>query len=141
MPTLNMQGSQVSYSDQDILNFPEGLLGLPHLRRMLLVKQREIEPFMWLAPVDAADIGFVVVEARTLFPDYSPALPPESNQANLCEPGEAPVVLAIVLVARHWPQTTANLRAPIFVSPRSMRAAQVVLSDSQYAIAAPLPIG
>lgn len=140
MPTLNIQGAQVSYEEKDILNFPEGLLGMPHLRHMVLVKQTDIEPFMWLAPVDVDGVGFVVAEARTLFPDYSPALPPESNHDDLCEPGEAPVVLAIVLVARNWPETTANLRAPIFISARSMRAVQVVLSDPRYAVAAPLPI-
>jgi flagellar assembly factor FliW len=50
-------------------------------------------------------------------------------------------VLAIVMVAADWRNSTINLRAPLFVSVRTMRGTQVVLTDSVYRLDEALPPG
>ena len=140
MPTLRIQGNEIPYDEKDIISFPEGLIGLPNLTQMVAVKQAAIEPFIWFASVNEDNVAFVVAEAHSIFPNYQPALPEDSNAKQLFEEDETPVVLAIVLIDADWQKSTANLRAPLFISAKTMRGAQVVLNDNAYAVGAPLPM-
>lgn len=140
MPTLRIQGNQIPYDEKDIITFPEGLIGLPQLTKMVAVKEASIEPFIWFASVNEDEAAFVVAEARSLFPNYTPVIPEDSNARELFEAGEEPVVLAIVLIQADWQKSTANLRAPLFVSAKTMRGAQVVLNDNAFNVGEPLPV-
>jgi flagellar assembly factor FliW len=140
MPTLRIQGNEIPYDEKDIITFPEGLIGLPNLTKMVAVKQSTIDPFIWFAAANEEDVAFVVAEAHSLYPNYQPALPEDSNAKALFAEGETPVVFAIVLIDANWQRSTANLRAPLFVSAKTMRGAQVVLNDNSYAVGEPLPL-
>lgn len=140
MPTLTIQGTEISYDEKDIITFPEGLVGLPHLRRMVVVRQSVIEPFLWLVSLDEDATAFVVADARSLFPGYSPVLPADSAFRETLNADDNPAVLAIVLIAPDWQRSTANLRAPLFISPRTMKGAQIVLTDNSFSVGEPLPL-
>jgi flagellar assembly factor FliW len=134
MPTITIQGSDISYDEKDVITFPEGLIGLPNLRRMVIVRQAEIEPLMWLVSLDEA-AAFVVADARALFPGYAPAPPADSIIGD-----DSLVVLATVLISPQWEASTINLRAPLFVSAATMLGAQVILGDDSYSVGEPLPL-
>ena len=140
MPTLRIQGNEIPYDEKDIITFPEGLIGLPNLTKMVAVKQMSIEPFVWFASVNEDNVAFVVAEARSLYPNYDPILPDDSNVKELFAEDETPVVLAIVLIDADWQKSTCNLRAPLFISAKTMRGAQVVLNDNSYSVGQPLPM-
>src|SRR5712691_3350700 len=140
MPTLMIQGTEISYDVNDIITFPEGLVGLPHLRRMVVVRQSNIEPFLWLVSLDEDATAFVVADASSLFPSYSPAVPADSSFRETLSADDHSLVLAIVLIAPEWQRSTANLRAPLFISPRTMKGAQIVLTDNSFSVGEPLPL-
>jgi len=140
MPTLIIQGTEISYDEKDIITFSEGFIGLPHLRRMVMVRQSIIEPFLWLVSLDEENEAFVVADARSFFPGFVPDLPADSNLRGAFGADQNPVVLAIILIAADWQRSTANLRAPLFISARTMTGAQVVLMDSPYRVNEPLPL-
>ncbi len=123
MPTLTIQGTELQYDEKDIVTFSEGLIGLPHLQRMVIVRQTAIEPLLWLASLDEEGVALVVAETHGIFPAYAPALPADSSFRGLLEEGETPVTFAIMLIVPEWQKSTANLRAPIFVSTQSRRGA------------------
>lgn len=140
MATIRIQGMELNYDDKDVIVFPEGLIGLPHLKRVVVIKQSLIEPFYWLVSLDHDDLAFVVVETNALFPRFTPQVPAESNFSNVLADNESPLVLSIVLINSEWRDCTVNLRAPIFVSSRMMSGAQVILTDNTYSVAEPLPL-
>lgn len=140
MPTLNIQGTELQYDEKDILTFNEGLIGLPHLQRMVMVSQPDIEPFLWLASLDEEGVALVVADASGIFPGYAPAVPADSSFSQTLTEDEHPMAFAIVLIAAEWEKATANLRAPIFVSARTRRGAQVILPDHSYSVGQPLPL-
>jgi len=140
MPTLTIQGTEIAYDEKDIVTFSEGFIGLPNLRRMVVVRQSIIEPFLWLVSLDEDGVAFVVADARSFFPGYNPVLPAESSFNDVLADDESPVVLAIVLIAPDWQKSSANLRAPLFISASQMKGAQVVLTDSQYGVDEKLPL-
>ena len=140
MPTLNIQGTELQYDEKDILTFKEGLIGLPHLQRMVMVSQPDIEPLMWLASLDEEGVALVLADTAGIFPDYAPAVPADCSFSQTLAEDEHALAFAIVLVAPEWEKTTANLRAPIFVSARTMRGAQVILPDHNYSVGQPMPL-
>ena len=139
MPTLKIQGTELQYDEKDILTFDEGLIGLPHLQRMVMVSQPAIEPFLWLASLDEEGVALVVADASGIFPDYAPAVPADCNFSEALGTDEHPMAFAIMLIAAEQ-NATANLRAPIFVSARTRRGAQVILPDHTYSVGQPLPL-
>lgn len=140
MPTLSIQGTELQYDEKDILTFNEGLIGLPHLQRMVMVSQPDIEPLMWLASLDEEGVALVIADAPGIFPGYAPAVPADCSFSGTLDADEHPMAFAIVLIAPEWQKATANLRAPIFVSARTRQGAQVILPDNVYSVGAPLPL-
>ena len=139
MQMIHIQGTELSYEETDIIKFEEGLIGLPRLNRMVLVHQPDIKPFLWLASLDDPDTAFLVVDPRLLFPDYDPTLADPRHIHPSADSDETPLVLALALINPDWRSSTVNLRAPLFVSPSTMRGLQMVLTDSPYALNEPLP--
>lgn len=140
MPTLRIQGTDIEYDQSSVIHFNEGLIGLPHLRRMALVAQTEIAPFLWLASLDDERLAFLVIDPRAVFRDYQIALPDEVGARIGVEADERPLVLSIAVIAAEWRNSTVNLRAPLVVAPSKMRGMQIILSDAPYRVAEPLPL-
>lgn len=131
MPSISIKGQEFIYADDEILSFAEGLVGLPAMRRAVLIPLPEFEPFCWLASLDDEKTRFIVVNPHEIYADYRPhefAALDESKQ-----------VRAIVKISSDWQKTTVNLRAPIFIDEKTKRGVQIVLSESPYRLAETLP--
>jgi flagellar assembly factor FliW len=138
MPTLNIQGTTLHYQESDIITFSEGLIGMPQVRRMVLINREDVAPFLWLAAVED-DTAFLVIDPKVCVAGYEPILPDAVQQLTGDAPNESRLMLAIVTIAPDWTKSTINLRAPIVISPSTMQAAQIVLTDSPYKLNEPLP--
>lgn len=133
MTTIRIQGAELSYDESDVIEFEEGLIGMPRLRRMVLVRQQGLEPLLWLASQDDPEATFLVLDPRQVFEDYDPPAPWGAARDEGC------LVLSTVRVGADWRETTVNLRAPLFVSPARMRGQQLLLRDARYRHDEPLP--
>ncbi|MFP6889397.1 MAG: flagellar assembly protein FliW, partial [Nitrospinota bacterium] len=60
---------KIQVSDEEIIDFPEGLIGLPDLKRFVLIEDEEKKPFQWLQSLDNVKLAFVVIEPKWLVPD------------------------------------------------------------------------
>ena len=129
MPTIKIANNLHSYEEADVITFPEGLVGLPQVRRAVVVSMSEFEPFCWLAPLDSDELRFVVVDPHKIFDGYVPFARETPDE----------MVYAIVTVSSDWARTTFNLKAPIVVDRQDRSAYQRVLTDGQYHFAETLP--
>ncbi len=141
MQTIRVQGTDVAYEETDILKFDEGLIGMPQLRRMALIHYTEVAPLLLLCSLEQPDITFLVLDTSVHVPAYAPRLTANAQKQLGLADDDAPVWLATVTIASEWTASTMNLRAPIVIAPTTMRGAQIVLLDSQYQLAEPLPLG
>jgi flagellar assembly factor FliW len=131
MTMIKIKEKEYVYNEDEILSFAEGLVGLPEMRRAVLVPMDEFAPFCWLASVEDEKVRFVVVNPNDVFANYKPAISDDPAAQGL-------KTLTIVKVSSDWTKTTINLRAPIFIDPASRRAAQLVLTESAYSLAEPI---
>lgn len=123
---------EFEYQENEVINFTEGLIGLPKMRRAVLVPMNEYLPFCWLASLDDENNRFIVIDPQAVFPDYAPEIPAENGKSELQK-------LVIVKISSDWEKTTVNLRAPIFYNSETRKGAQIVLTESTYNLAETIP--
>ncbi len=128
MPTISIKGRTLSYEEDQVITFAEGLIGMPDMRRAVLLPMDELAPFCWLASIDSEKNRFIVVDPNLLFDGY--AAFPEDH-----DPGRKLETLAIVKVSTEWEKTTVNLRAPLVINRKTQEGAQLILADTEYQFA------
>lgn len=138
MPKVRIQSKDIEYTDSDVITFEEGLIGLPQLRRLVVISQPEISPFFWLASVEEDETAFLVLEPQVYLDSYTPRLPAETRARIGLKTNEEPLMLAITRIMPEWHESTLNLRAPLVISIEAMRGAQPVLTESDYRLDEPL---
>ncbi|MDX2030118.1 MAG: flagellar assembly protein FliW [Blastocatellia bacterium] len=138
MPTIHIQNTEIPYDEGNVIAFDEGLIGLPHLRRLVIVTQPEIAPFLWLASTETPASAFLVMEPRLLAGAYAPEIPAEIRARIGLRADEDPLLLAIAIISPEWRHSSINLKAPLVIAPGAMRGTQLILSETAYRLDEPL---
>lgn len=134
MPTIAIKEQEYFYDSGAVIKFAEGLIGLPEMRRAVLIPMPEFEPFFWLASVEDEKNRFVVVDPHEIFTGYEPLVP-----AELAALRSVLETFAIVKISSNWERTTFNLRAPVFINTQTRQGMQIILNESRYTLAEELP--
>ena len=123
---------RIEVKEEEVLSFPEGLLGFPECRRYLLLEDPAHAPFLWLQSLDNTDLSFVLVDPLNVKPDYRAQVPREEVAAlELEDPGEARLFV-ICVVPRDMNNASANLKGPLVVNSKNRLGKQVVLTEEDY---------
>lgn len=122
--TLQVQSS-------DVLTFEQGLIGLRHCRRWVVLADAQNPALGWVQSLDEPESALGVVSPRRFVPDY---------QLRVSRQELAPLALShsrdaqvVVIVSRHAEGLSLNLRAPLVINVESRRGRQVIAKD-------PLPV-
>ena len=114
--------------DDTLLTFPDGLIGLPGTRYVLVAREEQL-PFYWLQSVDEARVALPVVDPWLFFPGYEIRLADdEARRLELTSADEAQI-LCVVRAADELADVTANLVAPVVVN-RAVRLGRQIITDA-----------
>ncbi|MFD0696238.1 flagellar assembly protein FliW [Paenibacillus sp. GCM10027628] len=98
----------------------------------------EQEPFAMLQCLDNEDIGFIVANPFSFFPQYQIDLPNEViMDLEILRPEDVQV-WGVITYRSSLVQSTINLQAPVIINTRNWKAIQVVLNHSENLIRQPL---
>jgi flagellar assembly factor FliW len=128
---------ELSAAEEDILEFPEGLMGFHGLHRFALVTPSKQSPFRLAVSIEDPDVGFAVADPANLFSNYEVDLSHECEVLDI-ESDEDLAVYVMLSVPEDAMRTTANLLAPLVVNRRTRVGRQLVLSDSRYSTRHPI---
>jgi len=133
MPTCTTKRcGEVVYHAADVIHLPAGLVGLPTLRRWLILEPADDAPLMWCQSLDREDFGFPVARPSLFKAGYEAA---HDWAALAGEPGsDAFRVLVITTVHPGGTTITGNLLAPLVIDMRNGRGAQVILDSEVYGL-------
>ncbi len=113
-----------------VLNFPQGLIGMPSMRRFVILEHRPGSPFKWMLSLDDPEIAFAVADPLELVAGYAP---PVDVAARVLSTDPTEVALfVLVTIPRDPTAMTVNLMAPVAVDLRTRRARQLVLEDARF---------
>ncbi|MCB0368084.1 MAG: flagellar assembly protein FliW [Bdellovibrionales bacterium] len=129
---------QVKLEAEDVLTFPEGLLGFADLRQFVLVDDPSDEIFIWLQSCEAPEIAFPILEPELFEQKYHPTLTKTDNEALKITSADKIRYFSIITIPDDPTQMSANLKAPIIINLTHKMARQCVLQDNSLAIREPI---
>jgi flagellar assembly factor FliW len=113
---------------EDILRFPEGLIGLEDCRPWAVLADARNDALAWMQSADRADVALPVVSPRRFLPDYRIRVArPELAPLKLPKTSDAEV---LVIVSRTEGSLTLNLKAPIVINLRRRLGRQVITNGA-----------
>jgi flagellar assembly factor FliW len=113
----------------DVLLFPNGVLGLEDCRHWVLLSDAENEALGWLQSISRPEIALAVVSPRRFVPDYQLRLArSEMNPLELDDLGQAQVLL---IVGKNQYGVTLNLKAPLVINIDRRLGRQVIANGDQ----------
>lgn len=129
----------VQIEADDILLFPQGLIGFPGDRHWVLLGDGENESLAWLQSVSEDDLTFPVVSPRRYVANYQVRMSRRDiSPVQLEQPKDAHV---LAILSKNEEQLTLNLKAPLLINLEQHLGCQVVVNDDQ-PLALPLaPVG
>ncbi len=132
MKITTKQFGQVELNEEEIINFPEGLVGLEKSKRFVILGRAEEEPFKWLQCVDKGDLAFVVADPMLIAGDYGFDVDDDTTAKIGLERPEDTILFVIVTLKEDFRKMTANLLGPIIINGRNRKATQMILHNSDY---------
>lgn len=118
-----------------VIEIASGLIGFPRHTRFIMIDHKP--PFSWLHSVDDPNLAFVVVDGFQFGEKYVVKPPIGDADCDLREDDEY-AILVVVTVRPNPGETTANLKAPVFVNIRNRRGVQVIFDDQRFSTRFPL---
>ena len=129
---------QVHIQVEDLLFFPEGLLGFTDLRKFVLLDDPSDEIFAWLQSCEGSEIAFPILEPELFTDGYKLGLTKSDVEAlQLTGTGKSRH-FSIITIPEDPTQMTANMKAPVVINVEKRMGRQCVLQDNHLAIREPI---
>jgi len=129
---LTTRFGPITIAALDRVEFPRGLVGVPQLKRFVLVRDPQLARLFWLQSTRDPAWAFALIEPRAVDSGYQVRTTPEQLAA--LQVGDAREIEVFVTLNRTAKDTLANLQAPILINRRRSLGVQLVVPDSQYAV-------
>lgn len=123
---------ELGVEEEQIIHFPEGILGFEELTRYVVVEREPNGPIKFLQALDDGQIAFAVADPQTFRPDYMPQLSDEDRDFLKYESDDDVAVFVILTVPQEVQEMTANLMAPVVVNVKERIGRQVVQGLGEY---------
>ena len=121
-----------------VIHLPEGMLGFSRLTRYVLVRDESLHPFLWLRCVDDPDLAFPVVDPQLIEKDYL-RLIPAKELSSLKIRNRSDLQVLVVAILRQEPgESSVNLKAPLLINHTKMIGRQIILTESDSSLRAPV---
>jgi flagellar assembly factor FliW len=138
MRKVQSRFGEIEYSEENLLTFPEGLIGFENLRKFVVMPNEKEGPLFWIQSVEDPNVAFILTDPTNFFLDFR-VVPDQRERVKLeLEETDECFVLTVVTVPPDR-KITFNLAAPILFAPKSNRALQVILEGTKYQSRTPLP--
>jgi flagellar assembly factor FliW len=116
-----------------VITFTQPILGFQEYRRFVVLPGPG-QYLKWLQSTDAGDLAFVMMDPRSVVPDYTIDLRPQELAELAVDSADELEVYTLVVVPRDPAKVRTNLKAPILISPRHRLGKQAVLDRSDYPV-------
>lgn len=123
---------EIYYTNQDLISFPQGLLGFEKKKRFLLYEREKDSPFQWMICADDAEVSFLLLDPKLFLKEYTPPISRRDLVELEIDHPQSLQMLVIVTLNRDTHQLTGNLSGPILVNHEKRIGKQLVLLDDKY---------
>ena len=131
---------EVEIEDSKIINFPNGIIGFPDLKRFTLMHDEEqgTGTIKWLQSIEEPGFAMPVIDPLIVCPDYNPQV----DKNELVDIGDLKdddlLVLVTVTVPHDLTKMTVNLKGPFIINVADMKASQSIIDNDEYPVKFPI---
>ena len=129
---------ELVYSEDDIITFSSGIPGFESIKKYVMVKSDDFEPFQWLSAADGTKIRFAIINPMLFKPDYSPDIKKWQLEELAIENKEDILLFTLVTINEDPAKSTVNLVGPIIINKAKKVGKQVILEDDTYSTREPI---
>lgn len=120
----------IEIKDEEIINFPEGILGFEDQKRYVIIDIGEEYKFKILQSVDIKELSFIIINPWDVFPDYEVNI--DDDEVPFFGDNDLNNFLVYTIVTVSQGKATANLMGPIILNTKTCIGRQAVLHKSGY---------
>jgi flagellar assembly factor FliW len=132
MKVTTSRFGELDIRDDEILEFPEGMIGFSDKKRFIIHEHHPGSPFNWLQSLDDGSLAFIVVKTDAFMTDYRPTFPQADLNALGLSSVEEAQIYVIVVVPEDPQKMYANLLGPVVINSGSRVARQLIASGNKY---------
>ena len=127
---------EIGIDERKVISFPRGLIGYPELTRFAMIHDKEKLPttIYWLQSLDNADFALPVVDPLLVCKEYNPCI----KWQDINDIGDLTIdnidLLVTMSIPKNLENMTVNLKAPIVINTKTMKALQVIIANDDYPI-------
>lgn len=119
MKLKNKQFGEVEFTQDNVLEFKNGLFGFEELKSYLLIKT-DNDLFFWLNSIDQHEIAFPLIGIRLIDDSY-----PQKEDTE---------AFGIVTLGKEPSNTTVNLKAPVYINQENKEGFQTIIDQDKYSV-------
>jgi len=138
MKKIQSRFGEIEYDPENVLQFPEGLVGFEELRDFVVMPNEKEGPLFWIQSVDDPQVAFILTDPTNFYYDYKVVPDGREREKLGIADDDACHVVTVVTVPPDR-KITLNLAAPILFAPKTNKALQVILEGTQFSPRTPLP--
>lgn len=132
---------EIEIDESKIITFEQGLIGLSHLNRFLLIYdsvKEEKTSITWLQSIEEPTFALPVMNPMAIMSEYNPVVEDELlTSLGSLEP-ENLILMSALTVPSDFTKMTANLKAPIIIHAETKRGCQVIVENEEYNVRQPI---
>lgn len=126
------------YSEEDLISFPGGIPGFESIKKYVVVKLPDYEPFEWLVAADGTKLRFAMINPMLCKPDYNPDIKKSHLDDLGIEKKEDVLLYTLVTIKENPAESTINLVGPIIINKSKKLGRQIILEDDKYSTRTPI---
>jgi len=127
----------IELDDQEVINFPAGLIGFPDETSFVMLRPKPESPIAWLHSTQTSWFALPVVSAEALAADFGGSISEATKAAGIVASDEPFAVMAVLNAPGAGAPASVNLMAPIIVNAETRQGAQLLLDSSNYSTQEP----
>ncbi len=131
---------EVEIEDSKIIEFPNGIIGFPDLKRFTLMHDEEqgAGTIKWLQSIEEPGFAMPVIDPLIVCPEYNP----EVDKNIVADIGDIKdddiLVLVTVTVPHDLTKMTVNLMGPFIINAADRKGVQAIVENSDYPVKFPI---
>jgi len=134
MKITTLRFGELDIPEENIIEFPKGLIGFEQFKKYVLLEREDSDPFVWLQSLEDPNLAFVVINPVIFFKNYKIEIHYKELEDIAVRSLDRIEVYSVVTIPEDIMKMSINLLGPLVINLDNNRAKQLVLVNSSYTI-------
>lgn len=128
---------EVELDDNKVIEFPNGIIGFENFKKFAILYDIEDDrdtKISWLQSLEEPTLALPVVDPLAVTTEYAPMIEDELLKP-LGDPADEDLLFLLVMtVPSDMTKVTANMKAPVIISPEERKGVQLIVDNADYPV-------